>query len=98
MNSPIPIIVPIVTLAVLYVALPVVLDTYRRLRGPKIITCPETKQSAEIQLNAFPAALSALDGATDIRIEGCSRWPRRSGCNQACLAQLDSVSAQVRTA
>ncbi len=62
--------------------------TYRRYRGTRLITCPETHQPAAVEVDATHVALTAgLDGG-DLRLQACSRWPERRDCGQECLAQI----------
>jgi hypothetical protein len=61
---------------------------YYRMRGKRVIVCPETQQPAAVTVDAGHAALSALRETPEIRLATCSRWPERQGCNQACAAQI----------
>lgn len=91
MTSPASIIVPIVVLGFVYVLLPVALDTYRRFRQPRTLVCPETREPAQIELDASRAAISALDGAPVVQIRQCSRWPEHAACGRECLGQVGAV-------
>ena len=53
-----------------------------RYRGVRLIVCPETFQPAAVKVDARRAA--------KLRLDACSRWPDREGCDQACLAQIES--------
>ena len=66
----------------------VAVTAYRRMRGVRIIVCPETDQPAAIAIHAGAAALSAILEKPDITVARCSRWPERESCNQACTAQV----------
>jgi hypothetical protein len=79
-------LVPIVAVGALYVVVPVVANTYRRFRGPRTVTCPETNQPADIELDSVHAAAGAAFGKPDLRVERCSRWPERHECGQECLS------------
>jgi hypothetical protein len=79
----------VVVLGLVYVVVPVVLDTYRRFRGTKHVTCPETKLPADIDLDATQASLSAIAGKPDLLVTGCSHWPERRGCDQECVAEVE---------
>jgi hypothetical protein len=61
---------------------------YRRFRGDKLISCPETHQPAAVRVAAGKAAMGAAVGVPELRISACSRWPERQGCPQECLAQI----------
>lgn len=58
-----------------------------RLRGPRIVTCPEAKRPEAVQL-AGGAALSLMFGQPRLRLSDCSRWPERQGCGQLCRPQI----------
>ena len=60
-----------------------------RYRGSRIVTCPETKKPAVVEVDALHAALTSTVGLPDIRLEECSRWPIREQCGQECLMDLD---------
>jgi hypothetical protein len=65
--------------------------TYLRYRGTRVITCPETKRPAAVEVNAGRAAVTAPLGKPGLRLRSCSRWPERGGCDQACLAQIEAA-------
>jgi len=60
-----------------------------RYRGQRIVTCPETKEPAIVEVDALHASLTATVGLPDIRLEECSRWPLKKECGQECLVDLD---------
>jgi hypothetical protein len=62
--------------------------TYRRYRGTRLVTCPETRQPVAVEVDAARIALSAGLGGHDLRLRACSRWPERRDCGQECLAQI----------
>lgn len=70
------------------------IHTYRRYRGFRRITCPETQKSAIVEVDALHAALTSTIGLTDIRLDSCSRWPLKRECGQECLAGLDELSKE----
>ncbi len=59
-----------------------------RFRGERVVTCPETRQKAGVQVDARKAASSALFGAPALRLSSCSRWPERGECGQPCLSEI----------
>jgi hypothetical protein len=61
----------------------VVSAAYFRYRGERVITCPESRRSAGVRLEAGRAALGGK-----LRLAECSRWPERAGCGQECLVQI----------
>ena len=85
MNTPLITIVAIVALAALYVLFPVVVHTFQRYRHKKVLQCPETKELAEVDIDAQLASFSSAFGKTLIRVRNCSIWPRRRGCEQGCI-------------
>jgi hypothetical protein len=56
-----------------------------RYRGTRIVTCPETKEPAIVEVDALHASLTSTVGLPDIRLEECSRWPIKEQCGQECL-------------
>ncbi len=57
---------------------------YARMRGARLVECPETKAPAAVSLNAARAAAGG-----SLSLSTCSRWPERGGCGQECLAQIE---------
>ena len=60
-----------------------------RYRGSRIVTCPETKRPAIIEVDSLHASLTSTVGLPDIRLEDCTRWPIKGQCGQECLMDLD---------
>ena len=60
-----------------------------KYRGPRIVTCPETKTPAIVEVDSLHALLTSTVGLPDIRLQECSRWPIREQCGQECLTNLD---------
>lgn len=60
-----------------------------KYRGPRIVTCPETKKPAIVKVDALHASLTSTVGLPDIRLQECSRWPIKEQCGQECLMNLD---------
>ncbi len=85
MSAPWIVIAAIVAVAVCYVLLPVVADTFRRFRGKKSVTCPETGRQAEVGIDAGRAAWTSAFGRALLRVKNCSLWPERKGCEQDCV-------------
>jgi hypothetical protein len=88
MTTPLMLIGVIAAVGLLYVVVPIVLDTYRKYMGTLLVTCPETQQTAALELDAGHAALRAATGRVEVRVQDCSRWPERAGCQQECLRQI----------
>lgn len=66
------------------------LRTYFKYRGRRIVTCPETRQPAGVNVAAGKAAVEALAGMPHLELSECTRWPERKGCGQECLAQIQN--------
>src|SRR5581483_11357679 len=64
---------------------------YRNSRGVRVVTCPESRRPAAVSLRSWRAAVSALAGRREIRVQSCSRWPGWSSCAQACVKQIQEA-------
>ncbi len=89
MNNLLSVVGPIAALGALYVVIPVATDAYRRFRGTKTVTCPDTGTAADVQLDTHHAALSMAFGPPDLKVTRCSRWPERHYCDQGCVKQVE---------
>jgi hypothetical protein len=67
-----------------------------RMRGVRVIVCPETEQPAAVRINRTAAACSAILEQPDIELAQCSRWPERRACNQRCTAQIAIAPQETR--
>jgi hypothetical protein len=65
--------------------------TYIRMRGTRLVICPETREPAAVTVDAGHAAMSALRARPEIRLLSCSCWPEREGCRQACASQIEAA-------
>ncbi len=63
--------------------------SYRKVRGTRLVTCPETQETAAVEVDAWRAALTAILKGGELRLEDCSRWPERENCGQECLRQIE---------
>lgn len=88
MNTPVILVGAILTLGVLYVVLPVVIDTLLRFREARRVECPETRREATIEFDAPHAALTSAVGRPKMRLRDCSLWPEKKDCAQDCLKQV----------
>ena len=79
----------IVTAAALWFGIRWLVRSSSRFRGPRIVTCPETKEPTIVEVDALHASLTSTVGLPDIRLKDCSRWPIRAQCGQECLMDLD---------
>lgn len=60
-----------------------------RYRGSRIVTCPETKKPAIVEVDSLQASLTSTVGLPVIQLQHCSRWPIQEQCGQQCLVDLD---------
>ena len=68
------------------------LYSYFHFRGTRLVTCPETKRPAAVEMDAAYLGLtSALGMAPRLRLEDCSRWAVRERCDEPCLNQLQNA-------
>jgi hypothetical protein len=85
-------LIVVVVLAVVAVS-PALARSYRAwrtYRGQRLITCPETRGPAAVEVNARQAAAKALAGPPRLRLADCSRWPERADCDQDCVTQIEA--------
>lgn len=75
--------------AALWYGLHWLVRSFSRYRGSRIVTCPETKKPAIVEVDSLHASLTSTVGLPDIRLEQCSRWPIKEQCGQECLMDLD---------
>ncbi len=75
--------------ALLLVTVPIA-RRYLRYRGTRLVTCPETKVAAAVEVDAFQAAFTG-SAASKLRLMECSRWPDRENCGQDCLRQIEAA-------
>jgi len=61
-----------------------------RLRGKRIITCPESKTPEVVEIDALGGALQDMFRDRPVlHLSNCSRWPERENCGQECLGQIE---------
>jgi uncharacterized protein (DUF58 family) len=85
MSHPWIVVVAVLAVALLFVLTPLVADTFRRFRSPRLIRCPETGDQAEVGIDAAHAALTSAVGQPLLRVKSCSLWPEKERCKQECL-------------
>ena len=68
----------------------IALTTWRRLRGPRVVTCPETRRPAGITVDLGHAMATAVREAADVRVASCACWPERKGCEESCVPQIET--------
>lgn len=86
MNSVGTLIVAILAVGILFVLVPLVIHTFGRYRGSRVLACPETGEPVRLDLDATRAALTSALGRPRLRVSWCTLWPRRKGCAQECVA------------
>lgn len=72
---------------------------WMRLRGDRVVKCPEDGQSALVHVDVA-LAIADDEGAAPAPLESCSRWAERGDCSQPCAqaaqAPASSPAAIVR--
>jgi hypothetical protein len=91
------VLVPLLLGAVLVVYLGIAIRTAYRLRGKRVVICPETQQPAGVAIDVGHAATTAVWEKADVRLKTCSRWPERHDCDQPCVAQIEREPDETRT-
>ncbi len=96
MYTPLIILLAVAAVGCFYVLLPIAADAFFRLRGPRLVTCPETQAPVEVGLDPGFGALTALTGHPKLRVQHCARWEdaRLRNCAQDCLRGIDALAAQ----
>jgi hypothetical protein len=89
MNAELYAIALVLVLAALYFFVAPLAGTFVKFRGKRVITCPETRKAAAVDVDAGHAALTAVLGDPDLRLTTCTRWPERKDCGQECLLQIE---------
>ena len=78
--------------AILAAGAAMVLVRLSRMKGARVITCPETRETAAVEVDAARAVLSSIfRGEADYLLTSCTRWPERAGCGQECVAEIQSA-------
>lgn len=83
------VIAAIMSAAALWFSIRWLVRSSSRYRGTRIVTCPETKKPAIVEVDWLRASLTSTVGGPDIRLKECSRWPIKKQCGQECLMELD---------
>lgn len=86
MGTPSTTLIAILAIGILFVVLPVAADVYFRFRDRRTVICPETGRAADVSLDAWHAAATALPGPPRLHVIECTRWPKRAGCAEKCVA------------
>lgn len=76
-------LVAVITTVILIVA-------WFRLRGKRVITCPESRTPEVVEIDAIGGAIQDMFRDRPVlQLASCSRWPERQSCGQECLAQIE---------
>ena len=81
-------VVTLVVVGALYALLRRPISEYIKMRGARVITCPDNQQPAAVAVDARHAAFTAAGGHEHLRLDSCSRWPEKAGCGQECLEHI----------
>jgi hypothetical protein len=84
----------IATVLVVYAA--IAFTAWIRLRGTRVVACPETHKPAAVTIDGTHAAVTAVWEKADLRLDTCSRWPEHRDCDQACVAQIVESGDETR--
>jgi hypothetical protein len=92
-------VVTLVVVGVLYALLRRPVSEYIKMRGARVVNCPDNQQPAAVMVDARHAAFTAAGGHEHLRLESCSRWPEKASCGQDCLKQIETqpMDCLVRT-
>ena len=82
------ILVAVLVLAVIFVAIPIMADTFLRYRAKRVVHCPVENTNARVLVDAPIAALTSVLGQPKLRIDRCSLWPDRADCAQRCTRHM----------
>ncbi len=84
------IVVAVVAAGLLYALLRRPVSEYVKMRGTRVVACPDNEQPAAVTVDARHAALTFAGGQEHLRLDSCSRWPEKAGCGQECLKQIEA--------
>jgi hypothetical protein len=84
----------LVILAVLAAYVVIAARTWWRVRGARIVVCPETQRPVAVTVDVGHAMATALRDKTDVRLTSCSRWPERQDCDQPCVHQIETAPSE----
>lgn len=85
MQSPGLVILGVLAVGAVFVVLPVALTSLAENRRARALRCPEANSLATVSFDPGRAMRGALVGRVWLSVAGCSLWPERSGCGQACV-------------
>lgn len=88
------IVLTFAVLGTVILVMPTVVRTYRKLRGPRVVMCPETAEHEIIEFAAVRAAATSAFSTPVLRVRTCSHWSGHDDCAQDCLADVDETAAE----
>jgi hypothetical protein len=59
--------------------------SFYRLLGRHEVVCPDNRKPAMIRFRATLGAVTSALNDPEIKVRKCSRWPAKSGCDEACV-------------
>jgi len=63
---------------------------YFKLRGTRLLVCPETHKLVLVEVEAGKMAMEAAIDEPYFQVKKCSRWPICKDCGQDCLTQMEA--------
>jgi hypothetical protein len=84
----------LLVLAVLLVYLVIAVRTWLRVRGSRVVVCPETDEPVAVKVDVGHAVASAVWEKPDLRLTSCTRWPERQDCDQPCVQQIETAPSE----
>jgi nitroreductase len=67
------------------------LRAWLQMRGTRLVTCPETRAAAAVEVDLGHLALTSAAGLRELRLRNCSRWPEKKNCGQMCLTAIEEA-------
>jgi hypothetical protein len=73
------------------------LRVWRRLRGPRVVTCPVTGHPAAVHIDvAHAVATTLVERTPDLRLKQCSQWLTFGRCYKSCIGDAASEESTPR--
>ena len=72
------------------------MGVYFRFRGATLVTCPVTHEVTIVEVDAKSVAMEAIWDKRCLQLSECSCWPKRRGCRQECLRQIEARPSELR--
>src|SRR4051812_7576312 len=83
--------IALLVFAVLVVYLVIAVRTWSRVRGARVVVCPETQKPVSVRVDVGHAVATAVWEKPDVTLTSCSRWPERQDCDQPCVHQIETA-------